>query len=352
MQGVASAVRYCGERFDATENLCGEQIPLFASIVAVAHAYDRMTEVITEGGVYERLTHEAALEKLQTGAGKQFDPNVVATFCKLKSIGQIRDAVNGPIIGMSLLPGLVPEETNNLSTADLLNKFKTEPMLAFDALRLANQAGEGEPTARLLPAMTRLGEERLRQLVRQYGLPATNEKTNASITRALRRANAAQLLAAHNSSIIHPDDAYSLGLLHDIGETLLLKLFPNEMLGLEKFDEKTRRRRQIEVFAIDYAQISRWMLEAACGLPQSLTAAISTHQEEIRLNTPISILMYLADRIAKTGESDRFASVEAIGAEVLTALHLNRANLRAIYDRAISITEEQINARQEVCVLA
>jgi HD-like signal output (HDOD) protein len=252
---------------------------------------------------------------------------------------------------MSLLPTFVTGDTDNLPTADLLNKFKTEPLLAFDALRLANMADTDEPTARLLPAMSKLGEDRLRQMVRHYGLPTTTgEKPKASIARALRRANAAQLLAAH-SGIIHPDDGYSLGLLHDIGETLLLNLFPNEMLGLEKFDEKTRRKRQIEIFAIDYAQISRWMLEA-CRVPVALTSAISTHQEEMRLNTPIAILMYLADRIASTGESDKFASVEGIGAEVLTTLHLNRANLRAIYDRTISITEEQINARQESYALA
>lgn len=352
MQNIASAVRYCDERFDggSPESLCGEQIPLYARIISVAHAYDEMTEVVTEDGDTEPSTHEEALEKLQAAAGKQFDPNVVATFCKLKSIGQIRQAINERIIGMSLLPALVSGDINNLSTADLLNKFKTEPMLALDALRLANMTGTDEPTARLLPAMSRLGEEKLRQMIGQYGLPAANEKTKASIARALRRANAAQLLAAH-SSIIHPDDAYSLGLLHDIGETLLLHLFPNEMLGLEKFDENVRRKRQIEIFAIDYAQISQWMLEA-CGVPHALTAAISTHQEEMRLNTPIAILMYLADKIAKTGETDKFASVEAIGAEVLTALHLNRANLRAIYDRTISITEEQINAREEVYVLA
>lgn len=354
MQNIASAVRHYNKRFDGSgsspESLAAERIPLYARIIAVAHAYDEMTGGLASNGNNEALTHEEALEKLQDAAGNQFDPKIVAVFGKLKPIGQIRQVINNGVSGMELLPTYISSDINNLSTVDLLHKFKTEPMLALDVLRLANTEDNNETAAQLLPAMTRIGEEKLRQRVRQYGLPVLDEKTQVSITRALRRANAAQLLAAH-SGIIHPDDAYSLGLLHDIGEILLLNLFPGEMLGLEEFEEEVRRMRQIELFGIDYAQISQWMLEA-CGVPHALTTAISTHQEEMRVNTPISMLMYLADKIAKASESDKFAAVEAAGTEVLTALHLNRANLRAIYERAISITEEQMNTRQEDYVLA
>ena len=71
------------ERFNGggyPHGLKGAEIPLGARIVAVADAYHAM--------VHERpyklaLTHEEALEELQSHAGTQFDPAVVDVFCTI-----------------------------------------------------------------------------------------------------------------------------------------------------------------------------------------------------------------------------------------------------------------------------
>lgn len=344
MEDIASAVRSHTEHFDgsgAPENLNGEQIPLFSRIISVASAYDEMTAPSSAN--QKILTHEEAVERLCADAGKKFDPRVVTEFCSLKSIIQIQDAINDDSTGTRLLLGSKTTlAAGDLPTAELLQKFKTEPLLAMEVVRLANASDKGERAARLLPLMATLGEPALRGLISEYGLPQEDEKTKTSI----RRAVAAQLLAAH-TDVVHPDEAYTIGLLYDVGETLLSDLFPVETRALDELEEDVRPRRQVEVFGFDAAQISQSMLEAR-GLPVYLTAAVNSPFEEMQLNTSIALLMYLADKIAKTQGSVKLIDIDTLRADALTTLNLSRADVKMINERANSITDEQINARQNI----
>lgn len=342
MADIASAVRSHTEHFDGSgtpEKLNGEQIPLFSRIISVAAAYDEMTAYCDNQKI---LTREEAVEQLRANAGKKFDPRIIEEFCHLKSISQIRDRINEDLIGTRSLQSEISFETNDLSTAELLQKFKTEPILAMDVLKLANTSYDGEPIARLLPAMTKLGEATLRRLIAEYGLPQADEKTKTSV----RRAVAAQLLAAH-TNVIHPDDAYTMGLLQDVGGTLLSNLFPVETLALDELDKDVRPRRQVEFFGVDSAQVSQRMLEAR-GLPFRLTSAINSPFEEMQLNTPIALLMYLAGKISEAQDEVKIIDIESLRADALTTLNLSRADVKMINERANSITEEQINARQNL----
>ena len=83
LRDVAPIVRAHHEQMDGSgypDGLQGEEIPLGARIVAVADAYDAMTN--------ERVYHSAlpsaeALRILRMGAGSQFDPRVVETLAQL-----------------------------------------------------------------------------------------------------------------------------------------------------------------------------------------------------------------------------------------------------------------------------
>lgn len=345
MEDIASAVRYHNQHFNGVsgENLSGEQIPLFARIVAVAASYDKMTATQPVG---EMLTHDEAIGKLMNDAGKRFDPNIVRAFCEITAISRIKQIISEGVVGMRLLRSRVTCDTVNLSTAELLQKFKTTPMLAIDVLQAANTLDDGVTTAKLMTAMSKLGEEKLRSIIRQKGLPPTDERTKNVSEQAVSRAVAAELLAAH-TDIIHPEEAYTLGLLYDSGETLLLNLFPDEMRLLENHDEKTRKRRQVEIFGIDAAQISRRMLEV-CGLPENLTTAIENTNDFMRGNQPVALLLRVADAIAAARSVNQTAEVNAVENSVLEILNLSRADLNKTFERAHFISENRIDSSENI----
>ncbi|MHC1749297.1 MAG: GAF and HD-GYP domain-containing protein [Cellulosilyticaceae bacterium] len=81
-QSVSDGVRYHHERYDGTgycEHLKGDEIPLFARIIAIADTYDAMT---TDRVYRDGFSKQAALEEIRKGAGKQFDPYLVTMFIR------------------------------------------------------------------------------------------------------------------------------------------------------------------------------------------------------------------------------------------------------------------------------
>jgi putative nucleotidyltransferase with HDIG domain len=80
LRGPAEIVLSHHERFDGTgypRGLKGDEIPLGARMFAVIDVYDALT---TSRPYHDAATHDAALEIIRAGAGKHFDPAVVAAF--------------------------------------------------------------------------------------------------------------------------------------------------------------------------------------------------------------------------------------------------------------------------------
>jgi putative two-component system response regulator len=78
--GVLPIIRHHHERWDGTgypDRLAGEAIPLPARIVAVCDAFDAM---VSDRPYRPSLGAERALEILRAGAGRQWDPEMVALF--------------------------------------------------------------------------------------------------------------------------------------------------------------------------------------------------------------------------------------------------------------------------------
>jgi putative nucleotidyltransferase with HDIG domain len=80
---IAEAVLYHHERFDGKGyiGLKGEEIPFFSRIIAVADAFDAMTNDRT---YRKALNYEEALEEIRKNSGTQFDPEIVEVFVQLK----------------------------------------------------------------------------------------------------------------------------------------------------------------------------------------------------------------------------------------------------------------------------
>jgi HD-GYP domain-containing protein (c-di-GMP phosphodiesterase class II) len=82
-------VRHHHERYDGTgypDGLKGEEIPLIASIIAVADAFDAM---ISDRPYRKGLTKEHAIEEIARESGRQFDPQVASVFFELSKEGKI-----------------------------------------------------------------------------------------------------------------------------------------------------------------------------------------------------------------------------------------------------------------------
>ena len=79
--GLGGLVRATHERWDGNgypDRLKGSAIPLPSRIVSVCDAFDAMTHPRAYRGA---ATQDTALEELRRGAGTQFDPGVIETFC-------------------------------------------------------------------------------------------------------------------------------------------------------------------------------------------------------------------------------------------------------------------------------
>ena len=77
---IVASVKHHHERWDGNgypDGLSGDDIPLFARIIAVADAYDAMTSTRP---YRPSLDRRQAIEELQNQSGRQFDPAVVDAF--------------------------------------------------------------------------------------------------------------------------------------------------------------------------------------------------------------------------------------------------------------------------------
>ncbi len=76
-------VKYHPERFDGTgypEGLKGDQIPLIASIIAIADCFDAMT---TDRPYRKGLSKQEAIDEIQRETGAHFDPSIAAALVDL-----------------------------------------------------------------------------------------------------------------------------------------------------------------------------------------------------------------------------------------------------------------------------
>ncbi len=127
--------RYAGHGYPY--GLRANEIPLGARIVAIADAYDAMTQ----DRPYKRaISHDAAIVELRLHAGTQFDPELVELFCDLYATDAPRPDEGMVGFGMAMGSGglVVPAERRSTSTR---RPRRTD--VAIDAIVVAT----GEPRA-------------------------------------------------------------------------------------------------------------------------------------------------------------------------------------------------------------
>lgn len=89
LEDAIMGVKYHHEKFDGTgypDGLKGDQIPLVASLISVADAFDAMT---TDRPYRKALNYQEAVEEIKKGKGRQFDPLMAGAFIDLYLEGKI-----------------------------------------------------------------------------------------------------------------------------------------------------------------------------------------------------------------------------------------------------------------------
>ena len=82
-------MKYHHERSDGNgypDGLKGKEIPIIASIIAVADTFDAMT---TDRSYRTRLPHHIAIDEIKKEAGAQFEREVALAFVKAFEAGEI-----------------------------------------------------------------------------------------------------------------------------------------------------------------------------------------------------------------------------------------------------------------------
>jgi HD-like signal output (HDOD) protein len=323
LTGAARLVGQHHERWDGSGyplGLRGVEIDLNARIFAVADAYDAMT---SPRPFRVALDHDSAIAQLKMKSGQQFDPEIVDAFCGLTALAEIRQTI-AQVSCWDARPATTrtARDDNRMPLGDLINEIKLNPVMAARALRQANlNAGVETRTADIETACARLGEEGVRAAVAgQHGTRERSADVDGLWQRSVRCADAAKRLAERSHSFA-PAEAYTLGLLHDIGDFLLRALFPEEMENILWLNDAQRTDREVAAFGVDHGQVGQWIFES-CGLPSHLATATQGHYDAARFTDPTALLLYLADAIARAPEPGEMAAHDALDADTLAVLHL------------------------------
>jgi two-component system, cell cycle response regulator len=181
------------------------------------------------------------------------------------------------------------------STAELSQVLATDPALAAQILKYANsaQVRTGQSARSVNEAVVRLGLATVRQLALGFSLlsrarsgPCAAFDYNGFWTESLAAAVCGQTLGHHLRNVV-PDEAFTCGLLGQIGRLCLASVHPEQYSQvLQRWRDDPAvplRRLETEIFSIDHVAIAV-ALFADWGLPESYRQAVGLqdHTEGIQ----------------------------------------------------------------------
>jgi putative nucleotidyltransferase with HDIG domain len=224
----------------------------------------------------------------------------------------------------------------------LVREVEAEPALAASVLR-ADNAGRpvGERTASLYTACARLGPEALRDIIARAEVCERPGYEAEALRDHSRRCATAAMLLAERTGTLDPDEAYTAGLLHDLGEALLRSLFPEEAEKIFWLGHPFRLEREVAAFGVDHAQVGQWIMDA-CHVPAS-ACSVQTHHDARFVNDPAALLLHIADAVADAHDSSEVAGLDALADDRLALLRLRRADVARVHQLTTALVGERFD---------
>jgi putative nucleotidyltransferase with HDIG domain len=246
--------------------------------------------------------------------------SVIERSCKLHDCAT-RDALDRSAIATSSLPS-VPRlyleltevmRSGTAGAADAARVIQGDTAMAAKVLQLANSAyfGRRSPVSSITEAVAYLGLEALRALVLQtaafYQFHPETPVVGFDVERLQRHcAHVARVAAAMASGKAARDDAFTAGLLHDVGLLVLASQNPTELTQmLAAAGEAGRPLWEVERarHGLTHAEIGAHLL-ALWGLPLSVIDAVAGHHDETCLRPPFDgvATVYIANAVVADAE--------------------------------------------------
>lgn len=227
-----------------------------------------------------------------------------------------------PPVSTATLPVLMDAIADQRSTGVTIARVvSNDPGLAARVLALANssQFGLSRRVTELPQAITLVGIGVVQTLAiaNAAALVDTSGWMVDAHGHAVRVAIAARLLAP--AAGVQPADAFSAGLLHDVGELLLLQNRPTEYTALQStFDTHADQlRAEKRAFGTDHALVGAEHL-LDWRVPDVIADAVADHHDPFRSSAATTIVVAAADELI-SAELGRHHALDLLEVDVAAA---------------------------------
>jgi len=309
--------RFDGQGYPAA--IVGEKIHVFGRVIGLADCFDA---IVTSRPYSTASSFSFAMTRIEELSGTAFDPVVVramlramkdqAVWAELGSISQgkpgspparseARDADSADrtlrrvfgknVTDLPTLPHVVSQILEKTRDADsnldeIVNLIATDQALVSMILRLVNSAfyGFSRRITTLKQAITLLGFRSVRNVVVNAGVAGIFRKRTFNNQYRFRLwdhsvgcAVTARVLA-ERTGFKAKEEAFTAGLLHDIGKVVIDQYAPKDSAQIMKRVDAgmTASDAELEVLGVDHTQVGGWIAER-WHLPKTLCWVIQYH---------------------------------------------------------------------------
>jgi putative nucleotidyltransferase with HDIG domain len=304
---------------------CSPELRRLATIVEAADQLDTEIEYLvygdTPGAAIVRQAARDIFENPVIGA-------LLPGFCSYSRQQLASNANRLPVFPAAALQVVRAARTGKLTATQLAELAAADPVLAGSVLSAANAAAyTWSGTVRnVQAAVLYLGDLRAAGVLLAAALkPVLNSAGSQEMwEHSLAAASVSEQLARMNGKL-NPNDAYSIGLLHDVGK-LLIELAPADISAMRQRLVRNGCATAIaEVLTCgaSHAEAGADVLRH-WALPAEYIEAVEFHHEPEHAQTPFASLLYLAEQCTGSDE------------DLPSAARMNHAL------KAVGLTAEQV----------
>lgn len=296
---------------------------------------------------------------------------------KAETNGDFRKKILRQLKDLPPMPQIVFKARNLLADPesemrDLSSLLESDQAIATKVLKLANSAyyGLSGKVSSIRHASSMLGFKALGQLISMVGTSAVLGKTlkgydldSAGTWRhSLMAASASRIIALQKNQALE-NDAFSAGLIHDVGKLVLDRHVNKRKSDFERLTEGGRNSMlaaEQHILGLDHAEIGFEVCQY-WNIPESISTAIKFHHQPSRSEgDELAYIIFMANSIANMAKAleesaGMMAQVDGIEAhmymiddDALAFLELTEEDVPQILDKA----REAVNSLSEEMQIA